>query len=184
MNKTVILNGSPRKKGNTSYIVNELKTSVEEKIAASEVVVLTVNNMDFKSCQACEGCKRTGGKCVFKDDTNAMISEILSADNLVFATPVYFFGMTAQLKLAIDKFYCVGGMDKPFGKKKIGIISVGGAATNHGQYDLISKQFKMMFDYIGWDIVFDIPVAAHKIGDAEKNEELKETINELYKSLI
>ena len=85
-------------------------------------------------CQCSKGC-------VDKDDTNPTIDKIAAADMILFATPVYWWGMSAQLKLIIDKCYCRGLQLK---NKKVGTIVVGGSPVDSIQYELIDKQFDCM----------------------------------------
>ena len=73
-----------------------------------------------------------------RDDTNPTIDKITAADVILFATPVYWWGMSAQLKLIIDKCYCRGLQLK---NKKVGTIVVGGSPVDSIQYELIDKQF-------------------------------------------
>ena len=90
----------------------------------------------------------THNRCVDKDDTNPTIDKIASADMILFATPVYWWGMSAQLKLIIDKCYCRGLQLK---NKKVGTIVVGGSPVGSIQYELIDKQFDCMAKYLSWD---------------------------------
>lgn len=93
---------------------------------------------------------------------------------IVFATPVYWWGVTAQLKLVIDKCYCRGANLKG---KKVGVIAIGGSPTTNVQYELIRKQFECIKDYLGWDIVFSKSYYATDIDELAGNtaaiEELK-----------
>ena len=70
------------------------------------------------------------------EDTNPTIDKIAAADMILFATPVYWWGMSAQLKLIIDKCYCRGLQLK---NKKVGTIVVGGSPVGSIQYELIDK---------------------------------------------
>ena len=95
---------------------------------------------------------------IAKDDTNATVDNLVNADMIVFATPVYLWGMTAQLKLVIDKCYCKGMLLKG---KKVGLIMVEAATTGDMQYELISKQFKCIAVYLNWEIMFDKTFSAY-----------------------
>ena len=96
------------------------------------------------------GCQCHKG-CVDQDDTNPTINKLVEADMILFATPVYWWGMTAQLKQVIDKCYCRGLQLK---EKKIGLIVVGGSPLDNIQYELICKQFDCMASYLSWDMLF------------------------------
>ncbi len=67
---------------------------------------------------------------------------------IIFATPVYWWGMSAQLKLIIDKCYC---MDLHLKNKKVGVLVVGADSVDSIQYELIHKQFQCMADYLSWN---------------------------------
>ena len=75
------------------------------KEAGHEVIIFAVARMNVKGCLGCEYCHNKGeGKCVQQDDMKALYPEFLSADMVVFATPLYYFGMSAQLKSVVDRF--------------------------------------------------------------------------------
>lgn len=102
MKKILAINGSPRKIGNTTQLLQHFfsgaktHTSLTEEICAQEA--------DVKYCQGCLRCNVLG-KCSLKDDDWEKISEkIVQSDVLVFASPVYFHHVTAQLKTIIDRF--------------------------------------------------------------------------------
>ncbi len=102
MRKVLILNGSPRKKGNTSFLVEELKNRVEE--AGNEVEILFLNDYDINPCQGCFWCyKDYPLKCVQDDVMNTLYPKVIDSDVLVFASPIYWFTYSAQLKLFVDR---------------------------------------------------------------------------------
>ena len=121
---------------------------------------------DVCVCQCSKGC-------VDKDDTNPTIDKIAAADMILFATPVYWWGMSAQLKLIIDKCYCRGLQLK---NKKVGTIVVGGSPVDSIQYELIDKQFDCMAKYLSWDMLFNKSYYATARDELEKN---KNSMNEL-----
>ena len=92
---------------------------------------------------------------------------------ILFATPVYWWGMSAQLKLIIDKCYCRGLQLK---NKKVGTIVVGGSPIDSIQYELIDKQFSCMAKYLSWDMVFQKSYYATDSDELAKN---KDSIKEL-----
>lgn len=117
----IILNGSPRHNGNTSLVIEVLK----EKLSKNHVVEnLDVCQMQLSGCCACDGCKHNSGHCVCADDSDLVIQKIVRADAVIFATPVYWWGVSSQLKMVIDKFYSQDSQFKTM-SKKIGIIAIG-----------------------------------------------------------
>ena len=113
-----------------------------------------------RTCQCYKGC-------VDQDDTNQTIDMIVNADMILFATPVYWWGMSAQLKLIIDKCYCRGIKLKG---KKAGVIVVGGSPVDNIQYELIRKQFECMADYLSWELLFHKSYYANAKDELAKNE--------------
>lgn len=99
--KIIVLQGSPNKKGSTSILIDEFTKGATE--SGHEVEVIDVCHADIHPCIGCVSCGYEG-PCVQKDDVDAIRRKILDADMLVFATPLYYYGMSAQLKIMIDRF--------------------------------------------------------------------------------
>ncbi len=161
--KIVILNGSTRK-GNT---YTAIETFVDSAKAANEIELIQPDKLNIAPCKGCGACGCYKG-CVDQDDTNPTVDKIVAADMIVFATPVYWWGMTAQLKQVIDKCYCRGAQLKG---KKVGVLVVGGAPVGDTQYELIGTQFACMAKYLSWDLKFNKSYSATKTDDLKKNEE-------------
>jgi multimeric flavodoxin WrbA len=101
--KIVCLYGSPRTKGNSAAIAGAFCETAEKNGAQVRSYVL--NKMDFKGCQACYGCKRKSETCVLKDDLTEVLEAVRGSDILVMASPVYYGGVSAQLKGFIDRTF-------------------------------------------------------------------------------
>ena len=170
----LIVNGSPRMKGNTRSILKTLESSFLEK-PENKVEFIDICRHTLKGCVNCDSCRKNGGKCVHEDDTNLLMEKVLSADVIVFGSPVYWMGVTAQLKLFIDKFYCKDPVMHDL-KKKIAVISVGAAELSDGQYGIIEAQFREMAEFLGWTFVCSCSFAAWQEGDWEKTPENREKI--------
>ena len=99
----VILSGSPRKGGNTEQLVNAFKAGAEA--ANKTVTVFTVAHLKIGGCIGCEYCLNNPGKCTLKDDMADILAALRQADVVVWASPVYYFSVTAQLKAVIDRTY-------------------------------------------------------------------------------
>lgn len=98
--KVVIISSSPRKGGNSDTMADAFLMGAIE--AGNEVEKINIRDMELKFCIGCLGCLRTG-KCVLKDGMNELYDKVQHADVLVFATPVYYYGMTGQLKTFLDR---------------------------------------------------------------------------------
>ena len=101
--KIVVLNGSPRKGGNTEIMTQAFTKGAEKK--GHEVVNLPVGTMKIRGCMACEYCFSHNGECAQKDDMTQVYEKLKDADMVVFASPIYWFDITAQLKAVIDRLY-------------------------------------------------------------------------------
>ncbi|MDO4478612.1 MAG: flavodoxin family protein [Lachnospiraceae bacterium] len=160
----LVLNGSPRQ-GNT---VTAAKTFAEGATAAGhQVEIVDTYKLKVGPCMGCGACECHKG-CVAKDDTNMIVDKIVAADVVVFATPVYWWGMTAQMKLVVDKCYCRGAQLKG---KTVGVIVIGGAATDDPEYRIIREQFACIAGYLDWKILFHESIAASAKTDLAGNEE-------------
>lgn len=100
--RIVVLEGSPHKKGSSNLLAGEFIRGAQS--AEHTVQVLDVAHMDIHPCMECDHCGMDG-PCVQKDDVPKIQNALLSADMIVLVTPVYYFGMSAQLKMVIDRFY-------------------------------------------------------------------------------
>ena len=99
--RILILQGSPNTSGSTSLLADEFARGARE--AGHSVEVVDVASLSIAPCTGCVACGYEG-PCVQTDDMDDLRKKILLSDMLVFATPLYYYGMTAQLKTVIDRF--------------------------------------------------------------------------------
>lgn len=100
MKKVLVVSSSPRKCGNSETLA---KKFAEGAISSgNEVRVISVRDVDLKFCTGCLYCQ-SHDKCVLNDGMNALYSELENADVLVFATPVYYYSVSGQLKTFLDR---------------------------------------------------------------------------------
>ena len=97
----LILQGSPNTNGSTALLAREFARGARG--AGHDVEIVDVAKLDIAPCMGCVACGY-GGPCALADDFDELREKILSSDMLVFATPLYYFGMTAQLKAVVDRF--------------------------------------------------------------------------------
>ena len=166
----LVLNGSPRPNGNTRKMVDAF---TEGAISAShQVNVVNVCQKNIKGCIACEYCHTKGhGTCVQKDDMQEVYSFLKEADMLVLASPIYYHGISGQLKCTIDRFYSAAYPAKPPRLKKIAMFLSSGDAD---MYD--GAMFSFEGDFLGYLKLENMGVfTAHgnENGSAEKLDEIK-----------
>jgi multimeric flavodoxin WrbA len=101
--KVMGINASPRKKANTQTLVEAMLNGAAEKGAETRLVNL--RELDINGYMGCEGCKKQLGKCVQKDELTPLLQEMAAFDAIVLGTPVYWFHVTAQFKMLVDRLY-------------------------------------------------------------------------------
>ena len=164
--KIAIFNGSPRKQ-NTSAMIDAFVEGAQE--AGHEVEVLHVGRMNIGGCKACEYCHTKGeGKCIQKDDFDKLMPAYTEADMIVFASPIYYFTMTAQIEAAIQRVYCIG---KPAKAQKVALLLSSGSP---GVYDAAVTQFKGYCAYTGMELCGVLTANGAENGSEDKLNEIKE----------
>ena len=101
--KIIGINASPRKNANTQTLVEAVLDGAAGKGAETRMVNL--RELNINGCLGCEGCKKHPGKCVQKDDLTPLMKEMATYDAIVLGTPVYWYHVTAQFKMLIDRLY-------------------------------------------------------------------------------
>ena len=102
--KVLGISASPRERGNTDLLLREALRGAEA--AGAEVEVVALRDLKIGPCIECYRCARTGC-CAVEDDYQAVYAKLLATDRLIFATPVFFMGVSAQAKLLIDRCQCL-----------------------------------------------------------------------------
>lgn len=129
--------GSPRVGGNTELLLNETLKAIDP--AQHSIHIFKLNQMNIMPCQNCGGCDKTG-ICIIEDAMGEIYEEIRRADRIVLASPVFFFSLSAQTKIMIDRcqaFWCDKYLLKKsldpglFGRKGL-LLLVGGMKSEIG----------------------------------------------------
>lgn len=108
MKNILVIQGGGRAKGNTAQLIDNFVAGVKEAGHFVEVISLIKN--DVKNCLGCNAC-RYGKPCIQKDSFNEIVPKIKSADCIVFASPLYFWTVSARIKAFIERFYCIAEED-------------------------------------------------------------------------
>jgi multimeric flavodoxin WrbA len=104
--RVLILNGSPKKRGNTSLLVSWFADGCRSTGAAVEIVECATLDLRNAGCVSCRACQKLAAyECAFNDDGAQLLKKMPQADVLVFATPLYFFSASAQLKVIVDRMF-------------------------------------------------------------------------------
>ena len=179
--KILILNGSPRPKGNTSYAMNAIADGISAN-TGHEVEIVNVTRLKVGGCTACDACAKNGGDCVMEDDSKTVIDKVYAADAVIFGSPVYWWGISSQLKAVLDKFHSKSEQFK-LQTKKLGIFAVGEDEIPGKQYELINDQFDCVCAYLGWEKAFGLFYSAANPGDLQKQEKAVKELSEAWKTL-
>lgn len=147
----VILNGSPRKNGNTEIMAETFKKGALKN--NHNVTILNIAKKNIKRCQACRYCYSHFGECIINDDMKDVMESLKKADMVVFASPIYWFDITAQLKTVIDRLYACGSIGINFNKTAL-LLDAG--ADN--VFDAAIAQYKAMTSYLKCNDMGIIPV--------------------------
>ena len=142
--KILVLTGSPRKGGNSATLANYFTRGA--KAAGHSVERFDAAFKKVHSCIACNTCGMNG-PCVFKDDFEFVRKHIVDADCVVFATPMYYFGISSQLKAVIDRFYAINGS---IHVRKKAVLLMTYANTAASEAVPIKSHYDVLLKYLGW----------------------------------
>jgi multimeric flavodoxin WrbA len=157
MEVTTVL-GSPRKEGNTAAVLD-----LFEKLLAQEghnVDRINIVDHEVKGCLGCQACRevRYEPGCKQQDDAVGILERIIASDAVIYASPLYTYGFTAQMKALIDRQYClVTGYGSPDytsllkGKRTALLVTCGGPVEKNA--DLIQEAFDREAQYQQWNVV-------------------------------
>ena len=136
--KILAVSCSPRKKGSTVEILEEVLTGAREE--GSDTELYSVSGKTLNGCNSCYACGEKG-KCVQNDDMDELYSKMVEADGIVFGTPIYYYGMTSQAKAIVDRTFSLNTPETSLKNKVGGIVTVAGSL---GMIDAI-KDFYFLF---------------------------------------
>ena len=174
----LILSGSPRKGGNTDLLVEAF---VKGALQKHHVEVVSVRDYKVSPCMGCNVCfVSKDNTCAQKDDMTIIYEKMAHADMLVIASPVYFYGLSAQLKAVIDRFH--NPIRDTFRIKKMALLLVG-AATLPELFDSILAQYQLCLNFFKLEDVGRVLVHGVKDKSNIKNTNALNEAFELGKSI-
>ena len=141
--KIVVLQGSPNVSGSTAILVEEFSRGA--CTAGHSVMRIDVDRANIAPCTGCVACGYEG-PCAQHDGMDDVRKEILSADMVVFATPLYYYGMTAQLKTVIDRF-CSANASITSRRMKAALLAVAWNADDW-TFDALEAHYRTIVRYL------------------------------------
>ena len=140
--KILVIKSSPNLNGSSNLIADRFIQGVCE--AGHEVSQCNTSKSDIHPCTGCRS-----GPCCQHDDMDLLREQILEKDVLVFVTPVYYFGMSAQLKTFIDRLYCI---DKPLSEKHVKSLFICSCGSNNESViEPLKAQYKAIAEYLNFE---------------------------------
>lgn len=170
----LILNGSPRKGGNTDALCDALAKGAKNKEHTVETV--HIRTLNIKPCAGCYGCAiKKGNPCVQKDDMKEIYARFESADIIVFASPLYWWQFTAQMKTVIDRLFAVAAAaEMKIPHKDAALIIAAEDAREENFAQIIPYYQTCLVKNLGWtDSGMILAGGVNMPGDVEKTEFLK-----------
>jgi multimeric flavodoxin WrbA len=183
--QVVVILGSPRKNGNSAILAEQISRGARSTGAKVDTIFL--QGLKIAPCKSCYACQKRNSKgCAIKDDMQSLYLKLIKAEAWVIASPVYWFTMSAQTKIFMDRCFALPAYAKnPFLGKRIAI------AMSFGDTDPFSsgcvnalRTFQDSFRYTGSKMVGMVYGSAMKAGDIKFNEVLMQEAEKLGKRLI
>lgn len=170
--KIIVLNGSPRPKGNTSALAEEFSKGARE--AGCEVTSFLLDKMDIHGCKGCFG----GGKdaahpCVQRDDMEKIYPVYKDADLVVLASPLYYWNFSGQLRTAFDRLFAVAECDANYRNPvKEAVLLM---AAEGFDFDDALTYYENLMKHLGWKNRGHVLAGdVMRVGDITGHKELKE----------
>ena len=142
----VLLSGSPRKGGNTDRLADAFIDGA--KSAGKNVTLFRTADLRIGGCLGCNHCFEEKGVCVQKDDMLQILDALRKADAIVLASPVYYFGVSAQIKLAIDRTYALISEKPPINRAAL-LMTCGDSSPDAAEGAVL--MFDRIRVYSRWD---------------------------------
>ncbi len=167
------VHGSARRGGNTDILLEHAMKGARSEGAT--VQLIRVAELRIAGCRGCEGCRETG-RCVQQDDMQDYYDAVLAADGYIFATPIYGWGPSGQIKLFLDRLYCLVGLLQRRAKKerKCAALVTAFGASDPSTSDETSRMFRKICRHVRVDFVGELRVSAQEKGEvSRKPQELE-----------
>ncbi|MDL2217634.1 flavodoxin family protein [Christensenellaceae bacterium OttesenSCG-928-M15] len=146
--KILVINGSPRKQGNTELLVDAFLEGVRE--SGHEAHAFHLHEMNVHPCIGClRGGKNPESPCVQKDDMDKLYPLYQAADVVVLASPMYYWGFTAQLKMVIDRLFAVTEA-KIDTRNKESVLLIAAEGDDEENNAPVRAYYETLIKYLGW----------------------------------
>jgi len=157
--KVLGIMGSPRRQSNTEILLDRALAGAKKM--GTEVEKVAVSELKVHPCLEIYACRKDG-KCAIKDDMQQLYEKLLEADHIVFASPIFFYGLTSQAKAIVDRCQAlwvrkyVLGIGKEDRRVRKGVFISVGATRGERLFDGVVLTVKYFFDAIGVKYAGDV----------------------------
>lgn len=148
----IVLTGSPHKRGTSALLADEFIRGAKK--SGHNVFRFDAAFENVNPCIACDYCRKKEGKCTHTDAMEELYPKLIETDLIAFVTPLYYFGMTTQLKRVIDRFYAADNTLRNMQKRTILIAT--GADSEVWAMDALIKHYHAINRYLGWKDVGNV----------------------------
>jgi multimeric flavodoxin WrbA len=168
---------SPRKNGNTVAMLNEALDAAKKE--GADVELFSVAGKNIQPCDGCWGCTKTG-KCHIKDDVAVVQDKMIAADGIIFGTPIYFWGMTAQAKAIMDRTISLNTPARSIANKVCGVVA------SCGSLGMVDALKDYSYYIIQRRMLPANQVSAYLMGpdDLKKMEKCLKALNDLGRQMV
>lgn len=178
---------SPRKEGNTAWIINKILEGAKEQ--GAETQSWYFSDLDIKPCRSCYGCKQDD-RCIINDDMQKLYGAIEHADALVLGSPVYMGQMSAQAKIFTDRLFArfhprfsPQFKEEHAANKKLILVFTQGNPDS-GMFQLYFDYTKNIFQLLGFDVQGVHVVAGMRNEPAHERKDLHNVMKDIGSSLV
>jgi multimeric flavodoxin WrbA len=179
---------SPRKEGNTAWIVNKILEGAKEQ--GAETQSWYFSDLDIKPCRGCWGCHQGDQGCVIKDDMQKLNDAIDRANAIVFGSPIYMMQMSAQAKIFIDRLfarfsprYSPYFKEESAAQKKL-ILTFNQGNPDPGLFQPYIDYTRHMFELLEFDVKEVPVVTGMRNGPAQERDDLYTVLKNIGSSLV
>ena len=185
--KVIGLIASPRKEGNTAWIINKILEGSKEQ--GAETQSWYFNDLDIKPCQSCYGCRQGDLRCIINDDMQKLYHALEHADALVLGSPTYMGQMSAQAKIFTDRLFAEYHprfsphfKERKAAKKLVLVFSQGN--PDPGLFQSYYDYTKSMFQLLGFAVKDVCVVAGTRNVPAQERKDLHPAMKHIGASLV
>ncbi|MDR2811605.1 MAG: flavodoxin family protein [Endomicrobium sp.] len=179
---------SPRKEGNTAWILNKILEGAKEH--GAETQSWYFSDLDIEPCRGCFGCKQSAPRCIINDDMQKLYEAVEHTDALVLGSPVYMGQMSAQSKIFTDRLFArFSPRFSPYfkeenaAKKKL-ILVFNQGNPDSSMFQLYFDYTKRMFQLLEFDVKGIHIVAGMRNGPAHERKDLQSVMKNIGSSLV